>query len=95
MWTHDDPAVSAQGLALAAHAIVFLTRDGCLNTGTMRTRLDEALGRLHIATDYSVIDVDALPETDRRGGYGTPTVLVDNRDLFGMPEPSAPHPAPT
>ena len=77
------------------HPIVFLTRDGCVNTRTMRTRLDEALERLNITTDYPVIDADALPEADRRGGYGTPTVLYDNRDLFGMPEPSAPNPAPT
>ena len=33
--------------------------------------------------------------TDARGGYGTPTVLVDGRDLFGMPEPVVPHDPPT
>ena len=76
-------------------ALVFLTRDDCVNTGTMRMRLDEALDRLGSAKDYRVIDADTLPDSDPRGGYGTPTVLYANRDLFGMPEPSVPHPAPT
>ena len=75
--------------------IVFLTRDGCVNTGTMRARLDEALARLGWPSDYAVIDADTLTPSDRRGAYGTPTVLHAGRDLFGMPEPSAPHASPT
>lgn len=75
--------------------LVFLTRDGCVNTTTMRTRLDEALDRLGAAKEYAVIDADTLAEGDRRRGYGTPTVLHDNRDLFGMPEPTPPIPSPT
>ncbi len=68
--------------------LVFLTRDGCVNTPLMRGRLDEALKSLALSSDYTVIDSDALPKTDPRGGYPTPTVLYQNRDLFGMPEPS-------
>lgn len=75
--------------------LVFLTRDGCVNTVTMRTNLDEALKRLGWSSDYQFIDADTLKESDPRGGYGTPTVLYENRDLFEMPEPSVPHPAPT
>jgi hypothetical protein len=75
--------------------LVFLTRDGCVNTATMRTRLDEALARLGGATTYAVVDVDTLAESDVLRGYGTPTVLYDNRDLFGMPEPKPPMPSPT
>lgn len=75
--------------------IVFLTREGCVNTTSMRTRLDEALERLGAAKDYAVIDADTLSESDARRGYGTPTVLYDNRDLFGMPEPMPPLPSPT
>ena len=67
--------------------LVFLTRDGCVNTPLMRGRLDEALKSLSLPTDYAVIDLDALPKTDPRVAYPTPTVLVQNRDLFGMPEP--------
>lgn len=75
--------------------LVFLTRDGCVNTVTMRANLDEALERLGLAKDYQLIDADTLKESDPRGGYGTPTVLVANRDLFGMPEPPVPHDSPT
>lgn len=75
--------------------IVFLTREGCVNTTTMRTRLDAALERLGAAKDYAVIDADTLSESDARRGYGTPKVLFDNRDLFGMPEPAPPLPSPT
>jgi hypothetical protein len=61
----------------------------------MRARLDGALRTLGRSTVYPLIDVDTLPETDPRGGCGTPTVLVGDRDLFGMPEPATPHPPAT
>ena len=67
-------------------AMAFLTRDGCANTGTMRARLDNALQVLRRPVTYQVIDVDSLPSSDPRRGYGTPTILVNDRDLFGMPE---------
>jgi hypothetical protein len=44
---------------------------------------------------YAVIDADTLADSDLRRGYGTPTVSYDNRDLFGMPEPTPPIPSPT
>jgi hypothetical protein len=75
--------------------LVFLTREGCVNTTTMRTRLDEALARLGAPKTYAVIDAETLADSDVRRGYGTPTVLYDNRDLFGMPEPTPPIPSPT
>jgi hypothetical protein len=75
--------------------LVFLTRDGCVNTSTMRARLDAALTRLKLPKDYAVIDADTLAEGDVRRGYGTPTVLYDSRDLFGMPEPTPPVSSPT
>lgn len=75
--------------------LVFLTRDGCVNTVTMRANLDEALQGLGMPSTYQFIDADTLQPSDPRGGYGTPTVLYENRDLFGMDEPAVPHPAPT
>ena len=75
--------------------LVFLTRDGCVNTVTMRANLDEALNALALPKDYAFIDADTLEASDPRGGYGTPTVLFADRDLFGMDEPPVPHPAPT
>jgi hypothetical protein len=75
--------------------LTFLTRDGCVATATMRGNLDAALTAMGLPTDYRVVDVDTLPETDARGGYGTPTILVKGVDLFDMPTPPAPHPPPT
>ena len=77
------------------HDLVFLTRDGCVNTTTMRARLDAALSSLGLPTDYEFIDADTLPTTDGRAGYGTPTVLYQGRDLFGLDEPPVPAPPPT
>jgi hypothetical protein len=75
--------------------IVFLTRGECVNTPIMRGHLDEALRALSLPVDYQVIDLDTLPRSDARGGYPTPTALIRNRDLFGMPEPTPPFPEPS
>ena len=74
---------------------VFLTRAGCVQTKIMRVRFDAALKTLGLQPDYQFIDADTLAESDPRGGYGTPTVLYDGRDLFDMPEPTVPHPPAT
>lgn len=68
--------------------LVFLTRDGCVNTAHMRSRLDEALKALALPANYAVIDIDKLDASDRRRGYGTPTVLHKNRDLFDKAVPA-------
>jgi hypothetical protein len=75
--------------------LVFLTRDGCVNTVTMRANLDDALKALALPNDYQFINADTLKESDPRGGYGTPTILFAGRDLYGMDQPSVPHDAPT
>jgi hypothetical protein len=75
--------------------LTFITRDGCVATSTMRANLDAALAAMGLPADYRVIDADTLPESDPRGGYGTPTVLLDDEDLFGMPTPPVPRPPAT
>jgi hypothetical protein len=74
---------------------VFVTREGCENTPALRRNLDAALTALNLPLDYQVVDFAALPATDARRGYPTPTLLYANRDLFGFPEPAPPFPAPT
>jgi hypothetical protein len=69
--------------------LVFLTRDGCVKTGRMRSSLDQALKSLALPTNYELIGIGKLDSSDRRRGYGTPTVLYKNRDLFGLAEPPA------
>ena len=75
--------------------VTFLTGDGCPNATTMRRHLDAALKAEGWSASYAVIDVDGLPATDPRGGYGTPTVLVGDDDLFGTAEPQTPIAADT
>ena len=75
--------------------LTFLTRDGCPATSSMRGSLDAALKSMGLPTTYRVIDVETLPETDARRGYGTPTVLLGDVDLFGMPTPAVPLPPAT
>ena len=78
-----------------ASELVFLTREGCAATARMRTNVDEALKSLGGAASYQVVDLDALPASDIRRGYPTPTLLYGNRDVFGLPEPQPPIPDPT
>jgi hypothetical protein len=85
----------ARSDSISTKELVFLTREGCVNTTTMRARLDEALQAAGLTVDYAVIDAGTLADSDPRGGYGTPTILYKNRDLFGLPEPSVPHDPPT
>jgi hypothetical protein len=79
----------------SSYDLTFLTRDGCTKTAVMRGRLDEALARQGRPVRYHLIDLATLPAGDPRRGYPTPTLLLDGRDLFGMPEPQPPLPAPT
>lgn len=75
--------------------LVFLTRRGCANTARMRANLDEALAALGAPADYQFIDLATLAAVDARIGYPTPTVLYQDRDLFGLPVPAPPFHAPT
>ena len=75
--------------------LVFITRDGCVNTPDMQLNLDDALRGLGLALDYEVIDLGKLPKADARTGYPTPTILYRNRDLFDMPAPVPPYPEPS
>jgi hypothetical protein len=78
-----------------ASELVFLTREGCAATARMRTNVDEGLKSMGVAASYQVVDLDALPVSDVRRGYPTPTLLYGNRDVFGLPEPKPPLPDPT
>jgi hypothetical protein len=79
----------------SVNSLVFLTRDGCVNTERMRVRLDEALRRLGVGLEYRLVDLDTLTAADKRTGYGTPTILHHGRDIFGLPEPTSGRATPT
>ena len=75
--------------------LVFLTRDGCANTTVMRRNVGGALKSLGLAPSYEVVDQDTLTQADVRRGYPTPTLLYEDRDVFGMSVPKPPLPDPT
>src|SRR5215831_7817274 len=75
--------------------LVFITRDGFVNTPDLLLNLDDALRGLGLALDYEVVDLGKRPKSDARTGYPTPTVLYRNRDLFDMPAPVPPYPEPS
>lgn len=75
--------------------LMFLTRDGCVNTPDMVNNLDDALKALGWPNDYQYVDIGKLPETDPRTGYPTPTLLWKGKDVFGMAEPKPPYDVPS
>lgn len=75
-------------------SLVLLTREGCVNTTTLRANLDDAL-RSMPGVRYELVDLAVVPEDDVRRGYPTPTLLYAKRDVFGLPEPRPPLPEPT
>ena len=75
--------------------LVFLTRDGCVNTPDMVNNLDAALATLKLPKDFQFINIGTLAATDARTGYPTPTVLWKGKDIFGMPAPKPPYDVPS
>jgi len=58
----------------------------------MLKNLRSALARRGVTEDLEILDIGELPKSDPRTGYGTPTVLVGDSDLFerDKPAPAAP-----
>lgn len=74
----------------AQPAIELLGFPGCPNTPAMRDHLNAALASIGKGWTFTDTDQERLPESDLRRGWPTPTVLVNGRDLFGMPPPDGP-----
>jgi len=77
----------------AVDSLEFLTRSGCSNTPVMKARLEAVVKEC--GWRYREVDLGALPDTDQRRGYGTPTILVGDADLFGASAPEPPYSAPS
>jgi len=73
----------------------FLTREGCRNTSRMLENLNAAISTGKIAATYSLIHQDGLSPDDPRSRYPTPTILLNSRDIFELPVPQQPFPAPS
>lgn len=72
----------------ANHSIEFLYFDGCPNTPALRETLEASLDQM--SGSFNAIDLTTLPDDDIRRGYGSPTILINGHDLFGMPTPATP-----
>ena len=69
---------------------MLLTREGCGATSELRRNVDRALKELGSGWSLELVDLDKLATDDLRRGYPTPTLLLDNKDVFGLPEPTEP-----
>jgi len=81
-------SVSAQDKEMT---IEFLgMKDGCPNTPKMWNSLTQAIRELNWDISVDTLDVNELSlKQDRRAGYGSPTILVNGKDLFdATPSPS-------
>lgn len=70
-----------------AMKIELLGFQGCPNTPVIRENLQTALKAVGGLT-FTDVNQEALPASDIRRGWPTPTILVNGRDLFGMSPPS-------
>jgi hypothetical protein len=61
---------------------------GCPNTPALRANLASALETLGDGWTFVEVNQEELPEHDLRRGYPTPTILLDGRDLYGLPTPT-------
>jgi hypothetical protein len=73
----------------------FLTREGCQNTARMLENLNAAIATGKVSATYTLIQQDGLSRDDPRSGYPTPTILLDDRDIFGLSVPQQPFPEPS
>lgn len=62
----------------------------CPNTPAMRVNLRAALKLVGDGLMFREVNQEALHDSDLRRGWPTPTVLVNDADLFGMVPPSTP-----
>ena len=65
----------------SSRSVEFLGFDGCPNTPILRERLQEAAGEERVVE----VDLMTLKTGDARLGWGAPSILVDGKDLFGVP----------
>ena len=69
-------------------------KDGCPNTPKMWVSLQSAMRELNWNTPIDSLDLIELSEKqDVRAGYGSPTILVNGKDLFGASLPTTFDPA--
>jgi len=74
--------------------IQFLFMQNCPNVSPMWESLQIALKELQFDLPIEQLDINSLSEKqDKRAGFGSPTILVDGKDLFDSPTPETYNPS--
>ncbi|MDR3668559.1 MAG: hypothetical protein P4L35_17085 [Ignavibacteriaceae bacterium] len=75
-------------------SIKFLSMENCPNVSPMWESLQAALKELQYNKPIEKLDINTLSEKhDKRAGYGSPTILVNGKDLFDSPFPQSFNPS--
>ena len=70
--------------------IQLITFPGCPNAKAARATLERVLARAGVADRIEEVDATALETAEELRGWGSPTVLVEGRDVGGQAEPTGP-----
>lgn len=95
--TQIAPPDSARPLAVDGGSemkLEFLTREGCKNTPKVLANVKQALASMASPPELHIVHQAVLSPDDPRTGYPTPTILMNGSDIFGLPVPEPPFPAP-
>ena len=72
----------------------FLFMKNCPNISELWESLQIALKELQLNQPINKLDINALSEKqDKRAGFGSPTILVNGKDLFDSPFPETFNPS--
>lgn len=80
-------AASGQQRGTIGQKISLLVFDGCPNSPKMRANLIAALKKSGLPANFETVNLLKLRKDDPRTGYGAPTILLNGKDLFGLPKP--------
>ena len=84
-----DKAISAKFTdASSPMSIELLGFPSCPNTPAIRKSLESALRALNRESKFVEVNLESLSPSDARLGWGAPTILINGRDLMGMPPTS-------
>lgn len=61
----------------------------CPNTAAIRKNLETALRSMSRETKFEYLNLEVLADSDPRRGWGAPTILINGRDLMGLPPPTS------
>lgn len=63
--------------------------EGCPTVQVLQRNAEQAIVALGAGWRLSMVNQETLPPDDLRRGYGSPSVLLDGREVFGEPTPSS------